>query len=73
MTMQAISLYERVVIRRSPYLDLALPGSTVSYTHLDVYKRQGLHDIEDAGAVAGGVRCRTECAGIVVEIGRAHV
>ena len=29
MTMQAISLYERVVIRRSPYLDLALPGSKV--------------------------------------------
>ena len=29
MTMQAISLYERVVIRRSPYLDLALPGSNV--------------------------------------------
>ena len=27
--MQAISLYERVVIRRSPYLDLALPGSNV--------------------------------------------
>ena len=30
MTMQAISLYERVVIRRSPYLDLTLPGSNVS-------------------------------------------
>ena len=29
MTMQAISLYERVVIRRSPYLDLTLPGSKV--------------------------------------------
>ena len=29
MTMQAISLYERVVIRRSPYLDLILPGSNV--------------------------------------------
>ena len=29
MTMQAISLYERVLIRRSPYLDLALPGSNV--------------------------------------------
>ena len=29
MTMQAVSLYERVVIRRSPYLDLALPGSKV--------------------------------------------
>ena len=28
MTMQAISLYERVVIRRSPYLDLTLPGRT---------------------------------------------
>ena len=27
MTMQAISLYERVVIRRSPYLDLTLPGA----------------------------------------------
>ena len=26
MTMQAVSLYERVVIRRSPYLDLARPG-----------------------------------------------
>ena len=29
MTMQAISIYERVVIRRSPYLDLTLPGSNV--------------------------------------------
>ena len=29
MTMQAISLYERVIIRRSPYLDLTLPGSNV--------------------------------------------
>ena len=29
MTMQAISLYERVVIRRSSYLDLTLPGSNV--------------------------------------------
>ena len=29
MTMQAISLYERVVIRRSLYLDLTLPGSKV--------------------------------------------
>ena len=29
MTMQAISLYERVVIRHSPYLDLTLPGSNV--------------------------------------------
>lgn len=29
MTMQAISLYERVVIHRSPYLDLTLPGSKV--------------------------------------------
>ena len=30
MTMQAISLYERVVIRRSPYLGLTLPGSRVN-------------------------------------------
>ena len=29
MTMQAITLYERVVLRRSPYLDLRLPGSLV--------------------------------------------
>ena len=27
--MQAITLYERVVLRRSPYLDLRLPGSLV--------------------------------------------
>mgnify|MGYP000158119493 CR=1 FL=1 len=27
MTMQAITLYERVVLRRSPYLNLRLPGS----------------------------------------------
>ena len=26
MTMQAITLYERVVLRRSPYLNLRLPG-----------------------------------------------
>lgn len=30
MTMQAISLCERVVVRRSPYLNLSLPGSRVS-------------------------------------------
>ena len=30
MTMQAITLYERVVLRRSPYLDLRLPGSLVA-------------------------------------------
>lgn len=29
MTMQAITLYERVVLRRSPYLNLRLPGSLV--------------------------------------------
>ena len=29
MTMQAITLYERVVLRRSPYLNLRLPGSAV--------------------------------------------
>ena len=27
MTMQAITLHERVVLRSSPYLDLQLPGS----------------------------------------------
>ena len=30
MTMQAISLYERVVIRRSPYLDLPCPAAMSS-------------------------------------------
>lgn len=30
MTMQAITLYERVVLRRSPYLNLRLPGSLVA-------------------------------------------
>ena len=28
--MQAITLYERVVLRRSPYLNLRLPGSLVA-------------------------------------------
>ena len=30
MTMQAITLYERVVLRRGPYLNLRLPGSLVA-------------------------------------------
>ena len=30
MTMQTITLYERVVLRRSPYLNLRLPGSLVA-------------------------------------------
>lgn len=30
MTMQAITLYERVVLRRSPYMNLRLPGSLVA-------------------------------------------
>lgn len=30
MTMQAITLYERVVLRRSPNLNLRLPGSLVA-------------------------------------------
>ena len=32
MTMQTITLYERVVLRRSPYLNLRLPGSPVAPT-----------------------------------------
>ena len=30
MTMQTITLYERVVLRRSPYMNLRLPGSLVA-------------------------------------------
>ena len=30
MTMQTITLYERIILRRSPYLDLTLPGSPVA-------------------------------------------
>lgn len=40
MTMQAITLYERVVLRRSPYLNLRLPGSLVAPNNKTLPSRQ---------------------------------
>ena len=43
MTMQAITLYERVVLRRSPYLNLRLPGSLVPPITKTLPSRQRWH------------------------------
>ena len=43
MTMQAITLYERVVLRRSPYLNLRLPGSLVAPNNKTLLSRQRWH------------------------------
>ena len=52
MTMQAITLYERVVLRRSPYLNLRLPGSLVAPA--TKYRHQGGARFHYAWPAGGG-------------------
>ena len=53
MTMQAITLYERVVLRRSPYLNLRLPGSLVAPNNKK-YRHQGGAGVFPLHRPAGG-------------------
>ena len=53
MTMQAITLYERVVLRRSPYLDLTLPGSTVAPNNKNTAIKAALAFFHYTGLLAG--------------------
>ena len=53
MTMQAITLYERVVLRRSPYLDLRLPGSLVAPNNKNTAIKAALAFFDYTGLLAG--------------------
>ena len=56
MTMQAITLYERVVLRRSPYMNLRLPGSLVAPNNKNTAIKAAL--------AFGGRQCRCcRCSG----------
>ena len=53
MTMQAITLYERVVLRRSPYLNLRLPGSPVQPNDKNTAIKAALEFFHYTGLLAG--------------------
>ena len=53
MTMQAITLYERVVLRRSPYLNLRLPGSLVQANDKNTAIKAALAFFHYTGLLAG--------------------
>ena len=53
MTMQAITLYERVVLRRSPYLNLRLPGSLVAPNNKNTAIKAALAFFHYTGLLAG--------------------
>lgn len=53
MTMQAITLYERVVLRRSPYLRLSLPGSLVAPNRKNTAIKAALAFFHYTGLLAG--------------------
>ena len=53
MTMQAITLYERVVLRRSPYLNLRLPGSLVQPNDKNTAIKAALAFFHYTGLLAG--------------------
>lgn len=53
MTMQTITLYERVVLRRSPYLRLTLPGSTVAPNEKNTAIKAALAFFHYTGLLAG--------------------
>ena len=53
MTMQAITLYERVVLRRSPYLNLRLPGSPVQANDKNTAIKAALAFFHYTGLLAG--------------------
>ena len=69
MTMQAITLYERVVLRRSQNLSLTLPGSPVAANDSNTAIKAALAFFHYTGLLAGACRyggrqrrCR-RCAG----------
>ena len=51
--MQAITLYERVVLRRSPYLNLRLPGSLVAPNNKNTAIKAALAFFDYTGLLAG--------------------
>ena len=53
MTMQAITLYERVVLRRSPYLNLRRPGSLVAPNNKNTAIKAALAFFDYTGLLAG--------------------
>ena len=53
MTMQTITLYERVVLRRSPYLNLRLPGSLVAPNNKNTAIKAALAFFHYTGLLAG--------------------
>ena len=53
MTMQTITLYERVILRRSPYLDLTLPGSPVVPNDKNTAIKAALAFFDYTGLLAG--------------------
>ncbi len=53
MTMQTITLYERVVLCRSPYLDLRLPGSPVAHNNKNTAIKAALAFFDYTGLLAG--------------------
>ena len=53
MTMQAITLYERVGLRRSPYLNLRLPGSLVAPNNKNTAIKAALAFFDYTGLLAG--------------------
>ena len=53
MTMQTITLYERIVLRRSPYLDLTLPGSPVEPNEKNTAIKAALAFFDYTGLLAG--------------------
>ena len=66
MTMQAITLYERVVLRRSPYLNLRLPGSLVAPNNKNTAIKAALAFFHYTGLLAGaapaGCRAWATCS-----------
>ena len=53
MTMQTITLYERIVLRRSPYLDLTLPGCPVAPNEKNTAIKAALAFFDYTGLLAG--------------------
>lgn len=53
MTMQAVSLYERLTLRRSPYLELHLPGSPVTSGKHNTAYQAALAFFHYTGLLAG--------------------
>ena len=63
MTMQAITLYERVVLRRSQNLSLTLPGSPVAANDSNTAIKAALAFFHYTGLMAGG---SADAAGVLV-------